>query len=57
MDKLLNRFEVGKREIGRLRFCGKQFSLDGKDVLIDVTDNTTKRLTSTSPRVESSRSK
>ena len=42
MDKLLNRFEVGKREIGRLRFCGKQFSLDGKDVLIDVTDNTTK---------------
>ena len=42
MDKLLSRFEVGKREIGRLRFCGKQFSLDGKDVLIDVTDNTTK---------------
>ncbi|CAE7470541.1 GIP [Symbiodinium pilosum] len=42
LDKLLNRFEVGKREIGRLRFCGKQFSLDGKDVLIDDTDNTAK---------------
>ena len=25
MDKLLARFEVGKCEIGRLRFCGKQF--------------------------------
>ena len=36
MDKLLKRFGVGKREIGRLRFCGKQFSLEGKDVLIDV---------------------
>ena len=38
---ILGRFEVGKREIGRLRFCGQQFSLEGKD-LIDVADNTTK---------------
>ena len=44
MDKLLNRFEVRKREIGRLRFCGKQSSLEGKDVLIDVTDNTAKTM-------------
>ena len=41
VDKLLSRFEVGKREIGRLRFCGKQFNMEGKDVLIDVSDNTT----------------
>ena len=41
IDKLLSRFEVGKCEIGRLRFCGKQFSMEGKDVLIDVSDNTT----------------
>ena len=42
MDKLLNRFEIGQCEVRRLHSCGKQFSFEGKDMLIDVTDNTTK---------------
>ena len=40
MDRLLERFEVGRRERDRLRFCGKQFDRAGSDVLLDVTDNT-----------------
>ena len=42
IDRLLKKFEVGRRESGRLRFCGKQFDKSGNDVLIDVIDNTTK---------------
>ena len=42
IDKLLKKFEVGRRESGRLRFCGKQFDKSGQDVLIDVIDNTSK---------------
>ena len=30
MAKLLGRFAIGKREIGRLSFCGKLFSPEGK---------------------------
>ena len=40
MDRLLERFEVGRCERDRLRFCGKQFDRAGSDVLLDVTDNT-----------------
>ena len=43
IDKLLKKLEVGRRESGRLRFCGKQFDKSGHDVLIDVTDNTNNR--------------
>ena len=46
IDRLLKNFEVGCRESGRLRFCGKQFDKSGNDVLIDVIDNTNK-ITST----------
>ena len=42
IDRLLKRFEVGHRESGRLRFCGKQFDKSGNDVLIDVIGNTNK---------------
>ena len=42
IDRLLSRFEVGRREKNRLRFCGKQFDTSGHDVLIDVVDNTQK---------------
>ena len=42
IDRLLKRFEVGRRESGRLRFCGKQFDKSGNDVLIEVIDNTSK---------------
>eukprot|EP00439_Symbiodinium_sp_Y106_P072081 s1917_g13.t1 len=42
IDKLLKKFEVGRRESGRLRFRGKQFDKSGNDVLIDVIDNTNK---------------
>ena len=42
IDKLLKKFEVGRRESGRLGFCGKQFDRSGNDVLIDVIDNTNK---------------
>ena len=42
IDRLLKKFEVGRRESGRLRFCGKQFDKSGNDVLIDVIDTTTK---------------
>ena len=42
IQQLLDRFEVGRLEVGTLRFCGKQFDRDDKDVLIDVADNTTR---------------
>ena len=42
VDRLLTRFEVGRKEEGRLRFCGKQFDVSGHDILLDVADNTRK---------------
>ena len=42
INKLLKKFEIGRRESGRLRFCGKQFDKVDNDVVIDVTDNTNK---------------
>ena len=42
VDRLLTRFEVGRKEEGRLRFCGKQFDASGHDILLDVEDNTRK---------------
>ena len=42
VDRLLTRFEVVRKEEGRLRFCGKQFDASGHDILLDVEDNTTK---------------
>ena len=42
VDRLLTRFEVGRKEGGRLRFCGKQFDASGHDILLDVEDNTRK---------------
>ena len=42
VDRLLTRFEVGRKEEGRLRFCGKQFDASGHDILLDVADNTRK---------------
>ena len=41
-DRLLTRLEVGRKEEGRLRFCGKQFDGSGHDILLDVEDNTRK---------------
>ena len=42
VDRLLTRFEVGRNEEGRLRFCGKQFDASVHDILLDVEDNTRK---------------
>ena len=42
VDLLLTRFELGRKEEGRLRFCGKQFDASGHDILLDVKDNTGK---------------
>ena len=42
IQRLLDRFEVGRLEVGTLRFCGKQFGRHGQDVLINVADNTTR---------------
>ena len=42
VERLLTRFEVGRTEEGRLRFCGKQFDVSGHNVLLDVEDNTRK---------------
>ena len=42
VDRLLTRFKVGRKEDGRLRFCGKQFDASGHDILLDVEDNTRK---------------
>ena len=42
VDRLLTRFEVGRKEEGRLRFCGKHFDASGHDILLDVEDNTRK---------------
>ena len=42
VDRLLTRFEVGRKEEGRLRFCGKQFDASGHDILLHVADNTRK---------------
>ena len=40
--KLLDRFEVGRLEVGIRHFCGKQFDREEQDILIDVADNTTR---------------
>ena len=42
VDRLLTRFEVGRKQEGRLRFCGKQFDASGRDILLDVGNNTRK---------------
>ena len=42
VDRRLTRFEVGRKEAGRLRFCGKQFDASGHDNLLHVEDNTRK---------------
>ena len=42
VDRLLTRFDVGRKEEGRLRFCGKQFDFSGHNILLDVADNTRK---------------
>ena len=36
VDRFLTRFEVGRKEEKRLRFCGKQFDASGHDILLDV---------------------
>ena len=41
-DRLLTKFEVGRKEKGRIRFCGKQFDVSGRDILLDLADNTRK---------------
>ena len=40
VDRLLTRFEVGRKEEGRLRICGKQFDASGRRILLDVEDIT-----------------
>ena len=42
IDRLLTRFELGRKEARRLRFRGKQFEASGHDILLDVEDNTKK---------------
>ena len=42
VDRLLTRLEVGRKEQGQLRFCGKQFDASGHEILLDVEDNTRK---------------
>ena len=42
VDRLLTKFEVGRKVKGRIRFCGKQFDVAGHDILLDVADNTRK---------------
>ena len=42
VDRLLTTFEVGRKEKGRIRFCGKQVDVAGHDILLDVADNTRK---------------
>ena len=42
VNRLLTKFEVGRKEKGRIRFCGKQFDVEGHDALLDVADNTRK---------------
>ena len=42
VDRLLTRFEVGRKEEGRLRFFGEQFDASGHNILLDVEDNTRK---------------
>ena len=42
VDRLLTRFEVGKKKEKRQRFCGKQFDASRHDILLDVEDNTRK---------------
>ena len=42
VDRLLTRFEIGRKEEGRLRFCGKQFDASGHDIFLDVEDNARK---------------
>ena len=38
----LTKFEVSRKEKGRIRFCSKQFDVSGHDILLDVADNTRK---------------
>ena len=35
IDRLLTRLEVGRKEEGRSRFCGKQFDASGQDIRLD----------------------
>ena len=42
VDRLLTRFEVGRKEERLLRFGGKQVDASGHDILLDVEDNTRK---------------
>ena len=42
MQRLFDRFEVGRLEVGALRFCGRQFDRERQNVLIDIADNTTR---------------
>ena len=42
MDKLFSKYEVGTREEGNLRFCGKRFICKDDAITIDVADNTRK---------------
>ena len=42
VDKLLSKYEVGTREEGNLRFCGKRFICKDDAITIDVADNTRK---------------
>ena len=42
VDKLLSKYEVGTREKGNLRFCGKRFICNDDAITIDVADNTGK---------------
>ena len=42
IQKLLDRFEVGRLGVGIRHFCGKQFDREEQDIRIDVADNTTR---------------
>ena len=42
VDQLLGKFEMGSLEQKNFRYCGKQFSQDGSNITIDVSDNTRK---------------
>ena len=44
VDRLLTKFEVGRKEKGRIRFCGRQFDVSGRDILLDVAENTRKTI-------------
>ena len=44
VDQLLSKYEVGRREEGNLRFCGKRFIWKDDTITIDVADNTRKAI-------------